>query len=106
MIFQHIEVFKAEMKLNVAELVSLAPQASCQACDLKTIGTCAFYATFSIFTVQKFLTIYDPILRFLVTIYSVYEVRCDLKVEYETIKSSIVRISPLYLQLSHFFEDF
>ena len=41
-------------------------------------------------------TFYGPILRFLVTFYSVYEVKCDQKVEYGTIKSSIVRISPLY----------
>ncbi len=36
------------------------------------------------------------ILHFLVTFYSVYEVNCDQKVEYGTIKTPIVRISPLY----------
>ena len=37
-----------------------------------------------------------PILCFLITFYSVYEVKCDQNVEYGTIKSLIVRISPLY----------
>ena len=38
---------------------------------------------------------YGPILRFLVTFYSVYKVKCDQKVEYRTILCSIVRIFPL-----------
>ena len=40
-------------------------------------------------------TFYGPILRFLITFYSVYEVKCDQKVEYGTIIYSIVRISPV-----------
>ena len=41
-------------------------------------------------------TYYGPILRFLVTFYSVYEAKCDQKAEYETIKSSLIRNCPLY----------
>ena len=47
----------------------------------------------------RYLTFYGPILRYLVTIYSVYEVKCDQKVDYGTIKSSAVRISQLYQNL-------
>jgi len=103
-IFQHKEVFKAEMKIErkstlpTAELVSLAPQASLQLAkgsknDWNLCFLCYFFNLYS----GDFLTTYDPILRFFVTFYSVYEVTCDQKLEYETIKSSIVRISPLYL---------
>ena len=48
-------------------------------------------------TVEKFLlsNFYGPILRFLVTFYSLYEVKCDQIAEYGTIKSLIVRISQL-----------
>ena len=46
--------------------------------------------------ISYYRTFYGPILHFLVTFYSVYEVKCDQKVEYETIKCSIARISPLY----------
>ena len=41
-------------------------------------------------------TIYGLILRFLVTFYFIYTMKCDQKVEYGTMKSLIVRISPLY----------
>ena len=40
-------------------------------------------------------TFYGPIVLFLVTFYSVYEVKCDQKMEYGTMKSLIVKISSL-----------
>ena len=44
-------------------------------------------------------TFFCPTLHFLVTFYSIYEVKCDQKVEYGSVKSLIVKISPLYLML-------
>ena len=43
-------------------------------------------------------TYYGPILHFLVTFYFIYIIKCDLKVEYGTIKSSIVKIFSPYGQ--------
>ena len=40
-------------------------------------------------------TFHGPIFHFLITFYFIYAVKCDQKVEYGTIKSSIIRISPL-----------
>ena len=58
-------------------------------------------ANFAVFamTIQwknfYYQTFHGPILCFLVTFHSVYEVKCDQKVEYGTILSSIVKISLL-----------
>ena len=40
-------------------------------------------------------TFHGPVLHFLFTFYFIYTIKCDQKAEYGTIKSSIVRISPL-----------
>ena len=45
------------------------------------------------FLLSNFLWSHTPLL---VTFYSVYEVKCDQKVEYGTLKSSIAKMSPLY----------
>ena len=41
-------------------------------------------------------TFYDPIFHFLVSFYFIYNIECDQTAEYGTIKSLILRFSPLY----------
>ena len=87
-------------------------------CDFKTPQYCpqvlrSFFRKFAFFYVYEgkegkkltiiqwrnsyYRTFQGPILQLLVTFYGLYEVKCDEKAEYGTIKSLIVRISPLYL---------
>ena len=79
---------------NVYALMIIISRRTAHLKDVSMILRFLFYCILVQWRNYYYRTFYSPLLHYIVTFYFIHTIKCDQKLEYGTIKSSMIRISP------------